>query len=175
MAKPRSTRPQQIIGWREHISLPQFGIFDLPAKVDTGARTSALHAVDQKLFDRDGAPWVEFMIPLKNRRTTRRICAPVLEERDIKNTGGVPERRLVVRTTLVISKRHWLIDVSLANREKMEFDVILGRSAIRRHRMLVDPRRSYLAGPPNAVMTAPERDLTPEQMPIHDLHTGEEE
>lgn len=175
MTKPRTAHPQQIIGWREHISLPQFGIFDLPAKVDTGARTSALHAVDQNVFDRDGAPWVEFMIPLKNRRTTRRICAPILEERDIKNTGGVPERRLVVRTTLVIGKRHWLIDVSLANREKMEFDVILGRSAIRRHRMLVDPRRSYLAGAPIAVMVALPREVTPGPVPIPDLHTGEEE
>lgn len=171
MVKPGQPRPQQIIGWREHIALPEFGIFDLPAKVDTGARTSALHAVDQTVFERDGARWVEFMIPLKNRRTTRRISAPVLEERDIKNTGGVPERRLVVRTTLVIGKRHWLIDVSLANREKMEFDVILGRSAIRRHRMLVDPRRSYLAGPPAASLTS----STPASTPTQNLQTGDKE
>ncbi|UWQ15716.1 RimK/LysX family protein [Aliiroseovarius sp. M344] len=168
---PRQSRPQQIIGWREHIALPQFGILDLPAKVDTGARTSALHAVDQSVFERDGAQWVEFMIPLKNRRTTRRICAPLLEERNIKNTGGVPERRLVVRTTLVIGKRHWLIDVSLANREKMEFDLILGRSAIRTHKMLVDPRRSYLAGHP--IADAQAQPLQP--LPTLDIQSGEEE
>lgn len=173
MAKPRVSKPQQIIGWREHISLPDFGIFDLPAKVDTGARTTALHAVDQRVFDRDGARWVEFKVPLKNRRATRQICAPILEERDIKNTGGVPERRLVVRTTLVIGKRHWLIDVSLANRAKMEFDVILGRSAIRRHRLLVDPRRSYLAGSPMAVTAASSRNPIPE--PISDLQKGVKE
>ncbi|GHE85735.1 ribosomal protein S6 modification protein [Aliiroseovarius zhejiangensis] len=163
MTKSPPSRPPQIIGWREHIALPDFGILDLPAKVDTGARTTALHAVDQTLFERDGAPWVEFMVPLKNRRTTRRLSAPVLEERDIKNTGGVPERRLVVRTTLVIGKRHWLIDVSLANREKMEFDVILGRSAIRRHRLLVDPRRSYLAGAP--VLPRPGQPITTQPAP----------
>ncbi|MCK8483988.1 RimK/LysX family protein [Aliiroseovarius sp. S2029] len=171
MTKPPPSRPPQIIGWREHIALPDFGILDLPAKVDTGARTTALHAVDQTLFERDGATWVEFMVPLKNRRTTRRLSAPVLEERDIKNTGGVPERRLVVRTTLVIGKRHWLIDVSLANREKMEFDVILGRSAIRRHRLLVDPRRSYLAGAP--VLTRPGQPI--KTQPTSDPRTGEVE
>lgn len=171
VSKPRQPKAQHIIGWREHIGLPEFGIFDMPAKIDTGARTSALHAVDQTLFERDGARWVEFMIPLKNRRTAQRLCAPVLEERDIKNTGGVPERRLVVRTTLVIGKRHWLVDVSLANREKMEFDLIIGRSAIRTHNLLVDPGRSYIAGRPSTqfgnTLMAPKM--------VSEMHTGEEE
>lgn len=171
MAKPQRRHAPKVIGWRELIALPEFGIEELPAKVDTGARTSALHAVDQILFERDGARWVEFMIPLKNRRTTKRLRAPVLEERDIKNTGGVPERRLVVRTTLVIGQRHWLIDVSLANREKMEFDVILGRSAIRKHSLLVDPGRSYLAGHPEA---KPGKAPAPRK-PVPDMFTGEEE
>ncbi len=169
--EPRLARSQKTIGWREYIALPDFGIHHLPAKIDTGARTSALHAVDQTVFEDDGTRWVEFMIPLKNRRTTKRLRAPVLEERDIKNTGGVPERRLVVRTTLVIGLRQWLIDVSLANRERMEFDVILGRSAIRKHKLLVDPGRSYIAGRP-APRIEPAA-IQPETQT--DTYTGEEE
>ena len=171
MHRSGPAKSPKLIGWRENIALPEFGIFHLPAKVDTGARTSALHAVDQTVFERDGSRWVEFMIPLKNRRTTRRLRAVVLEERDIKNTGGVPERRLVVRTTLAIGARHWLIDVSLANRDKMEFDVILGRSAIRKHGLLVDPGRSYIAGNP----TLGPRKLSKPSDPTPEILTGEEE
>ena len=145
------TKPSQtVIGWREHIRLPQFYIDSMPAKIDTGARTSALHAVDQELLDIDGTKWVEFMIPVHNRRTSKRLRAQFLEERDIKNTGGVPERRLIVQTRLQMGRRSWRIDVSLTNREKMEFDIILGRTAIRGHDILVDPGRSYVLGPPAA-------------------------
>ena len=146
----RSNSGQTIIGWREHIALPELGIDTMPAKIDTGARTSALHAVDQVLLDLDGLKWVEFMIPVHNRRTPQRLRAPFLEERDIKNTGGVPERRFVVRTQLKIGHRSWRIDVSLANREKMEFDIILGRSAIRGRDHLIDPGRSFVLGQPEA-------------------------
>lgn len=141
-------RPYTTIGWREHIALPQLDIATMPAKIDTGARTSALHAVDQTLVEIDGVMFVEFMIPFHNRRTTRRMRAKLLEERSIKNTSGVPELRYVVRTQLQMGRRNWRIDVSLANREKMEFDLILGRTAIRKHGLLVDPGRSYALGQP---------------------------
>lgn len=152
----RHTAKPSIIGWREHIRLPQFGIDCMPAKIDTGARTSALHAVDQELLEIDGVRWVEFMIPVHNRRTTKRLRAPFLEEREIKNTGGVPERRLIVRTQLQMGRRKWRIDVSLANREKMEFDIILGRTAIRGHDLLIDPGRSFVLGRP-LVVTKPQK------------------
>jgi len=148
-ALAKALRPLQVIGWREHIGLPEFSIASMPGKIDTGARTSALHAVDQVVTTIDGEAWVEFSIPIHNRRTDKRVRARVLEQRAIKNTGGIPEQRIVIRTTLVIGRRRWLIDVSLANREKMEFDIILGRTAVRRHRLLVDPRRSFLLGQPS--------------------------
>jgi hypothetical protein len=111
-----------IIGWRETIALPDFDIASLPAKIDTGARTSALHAVDHVVSEVEGVPWVEFSIPLHNRRSAFRHRCRIHDEREIKNTGGVPERRLIVRTTLWLGHHRWRIEVSLANRARMEFD-----------------------------------------------------
>ena len=74
--------------------------------------------------------------------------ARLVDQRPIKNTSGIPETRLVIETTLVLGARRWRIEASLANRENMEFELILGRTAIRRRRLLVDPGRSFLAGPP---------------------------
>ena len=143
-------RKREIIGWRELVGLPELGIAEIPAKIDTGARTAALHATDQRRFERDGNPWVEFMIPVHNQPTDIRLAAPIIDEREIKNTGGLPERRLIIRTTLLLGRHRWHIDVSLANREKMEFDLILGRTAIRNRNILVDPGHSFLLGQPRA-------------------------
>ena len=92
----KQTGYPEVIGWRERISLPEFGIEHIPAKIDTGARTAALHAVDQTVFEVDGERWVEFMIPVHNRRSSGRVRTRVVDEREIKNTGGIPERRLIV-------------------------------------------------------------------------------
>jgi hypothetical protein len=136
------------IGWREMVGLPDLGIGKLKAKIDTGARTSALHAVELAPFVRDGAEWIAFTVPVSGSRRRLRSEAPVVDQRPIRNTSGVAEPRFVIETTLVLGRRHWLIEVSLANREEMEFDLILGRTAIRRHRLLVHPGRSFLAGDP---------------------------
>lgn len=136
------------IGWREHVGLPDLGIKNLRAKIDTGARTSALHAIDLKPFEKDGAPWIEFNVPLTGEPRSKRYAAPVKDEREIKNTSGIPEKRYVVELVLVLGKRHWHIDVSLADRELMTFDMILGRTAIRGRRIVVDPGHSFMVGPP---------------------------
>jgi len=141
-------RTGETIGWREHVGLPDLGIAEMAAKIDTGARTSALHAVDHEVFDRQGVRWVRFGAPTDRPGRFRTVESQIVDEREIKNTGGVPERRLVVRTTLLLGRHRWHIDVSLADREKMEFDLILGRTAIRRRGILVDPGRSFLAGKP---------------------------
>ncbi len=148
------TRRPEVIGWRERVALPDLGIAGLAAKIDTGARTAALHAVDQRIVDVGGRPWVEFMIPVHNRRTATIVRAPLVDERDIKNTGGVPERRLIVQTLLLIGRHRWHIEVSLANREKMEFDLILGRTAIRGRGILIDPGRSFVLGHATAIEPA---------------------
>lgn len=140
------------IGWREVVGLPDLGIVELHAKIDTGARTSALHAVDLDVEDTGGQPWVSFAIPQPGKHSAERHRARVIDHRMIKNTSGVPEHRYVVRTTLVLGRRHWQIEVSLADREQMGLDMILGRTAIRGRRILVNPGRSFLAGPPRLKM-----------------------
>lgn len=137
-------KPPFIIGWREIIGLPDFGVLGMPAKIDTGARTSALHAENQEVFERDGSMWVRFYFPIKSQPRSYRLEAPIIDERMIKNTGGVPELRIVIRTTLMMGSRHWGIDVSLADRKKMGFDLIIGRTALRGKKALVDPSKSYI-------------------------------
>ncbi len=148
MKKRRTALAADIIGWREIVSLPELGVFDMRAKIDTGARTSALHAEDQEVFERDGRKWVRFRVPASRHHSDFRVEVPVLDERSIKNTSGIPERRIVIRTLLHLGSHNWHVDVSLADRAKMGFDMILGRTAIRRHRVLVDAGRSFLAGKP---------------------------
>lgn len=141
-------RMRSVIGWRELVGLPDFGIPELKAKIDTGARTSALHAEKQERFEREGKHWARFHLPLVESGEVRTLEAEIIDEREIKNTGGIPERRLIVRTTLLLGRHRWHIEVSLADRTKMEFDLILGRTALRSRRVLVDPGRSFVAGQP---------------------------
>ncbi len=151
MIKTKKGRPAiaaDMIGWREIVSLPELGVFDMRAKIDTGARTSALHAEDQEVFQRDGKSWVRFCVPASRHHKDFRVEVPVLDERNIKNTSGIPERRLVIRTVLHLGVHRWHVDVSLADRTNMGFDMILGRTAIRRHNVLVNPGQSFLAGKP---------------------------
>ena len=143
-----SDKPLTIIGWRERISLPALGILDIKAKVDTGARTTALHAVDLAYETIEGREHVSFHFPQNHHPRSERVSAPVLDKRHIKNTSGVPEFRTVIETRLVIGDRAWRIECSLADREEMAFDIILGRTAIRRRRLLVAPGRSFLLGAP---------------------------
>jgi len=147
----RVKKTRSEIGWREMVALPDLGIAALRAKIDTGARTSALHAVDLAIYEQDGARWVDFHIPLPGMPKSRRCAALILDDRLIKNTSGIAEHRYVVETTLVLGHRHWRIEVSLADRENMEFDLILGRTAIRGRRLLVNPGNSFLVGPPAAL------------------------
>jgi len=139
----RKKQPQ-VIGWREVIGLPDLGIDALAAKIDTGARTSALHARSQTLFEKDGVRWVRFKGPRFPGEADNWIELPVLEDRAIKNTSGIAEDRVVVRTLLRMGRRKWSVDISLADRENMGFEIILGRTAIRRHGLLVDSGRSFL-------------------------------
>jgi hypothetical protein len=158
------------LGWRESVGLPGLGINNLRAKIDTGARTSALHAVDLQVQEQDGERWIDFHVPHPGTPRSTRCKARLVDERPIKNTSGVPEIRYVVETILVLGKRHWRIEVSLADREKMEFDLILGRTAIRNRQLLVNPGRSFLAGPP--IELASIGHSTPEDHPTRRLKRG---
>ena len=137
------------IGWREWIGLPALGINAIRAKIDTGARTTALHAEDIVRTEHDdGTHWLAFTVPAGDGHGTLRVEAPMVEEREVRNTSGVPDARPVIRTTLSIDRRRWLIEVTLADRTEMGFDIILGRTAIRRRGLVVDPGRSFLLRTP---------------------------
>jgi hypothetical protein len=138
---------QMMIGWRETVALPDLGIAEAVAKIDTGARTSALHATRIRHFERDGSPWVRFHVPHAVLAEAVDCEAPLVDSREIKNTSGVPEERLVISTRLVLGGRKWTIDVSLADRAAMSMPLILGRTAIRRRGIVVNPGRSFLVAP----------------------------
>lgn len=140
------------LGWREWVALPALGIDAIKAKVDTGARTSALHAFKVSPFEREGSTWVQFFIhPLQNKPDVVVECeARVIDRRQVRDSGGHEEMRYVIETTVQIGDRHLTAEMTLTDRETMKFRMLLGRSAIKK-RYLVDSGRSYLSRrPPGA-------------------------
>ncbi|SDL68791.1 ATP-dependent zinc protease family protein [Maricaulis salignorans] len=149
MTKPHRASPRTEIGWREIVGLPGLDIPALHAKIDTGARTSALNASIVREFERAGETWVEFDVTFTEDRHVQRCLAPIADRREIKNTSGIPELRHVIETRLTLGSRQWSIELSLADREPMKYDLILGRTALRNRRICVNPGRSFLSGPPS--------------------------
>lgn len=139
-----------MLGWREWIALPDWGVTHLKAKIDTGARTSSLHAFDLEWFDRVGHPWVRFEIHPWQRSITDSIIveAPAVATRDVKSSSGVVDHRPVVHTTLVLAGHPVGAEITLTRRDEMGFRMLVGREALR-HRFVVDPGVSYLGGRPD--------------------------
>jgi hypothetical protein len=139
------TRP--IIGWREWVGLPDLGVGTIKVKVDTGARTSSLHAFDVEEFERDGIVHVRFSIHPEQRRSYPTIAAelPLLARRKVRDSGGKTKLRPVVKTTVELLGQRWPIELTLTRRDSMGFRMLLGRQAIRR-RFVVDPGGSYYGG-----------------------------
>ena len=136
-----------VVGWQERVDLPLLGLTNLKAKIDTGARTSALHATDIETFARDGVPWVRFHTKFDDDARDTDVECPIYDEREIRNTSGIPERRIVIRTKFRIADRFWRIDLSLTERTEMKFRMIVGRSALRGHSILVHPAKRNLTKP----------------------------
>jgi hypothetical protein len=135
------------IGWREWVRLPALGIDALKVKVDTGARTSALHAFEVDAHRRGGEPWVAFRIhPLQRDDSIVLDCeAPVLDVRRVRDSGGHVTERHVIATRIELGDHAFDAELTLTSRDDMRFRMLLGRTAMR-GRFLVDPGRSYLIG-----------------------------
>lgn len=146
-ARPARRVPRLVVGWREWVGLPDLGIASLKAKVDTGARSSALHAFDVERFEVGGEPWVRFSVHPRQRESapTVRTEAPWIDERVVRSSSGTATRRPVIRCRLRLGTESWPIEVTLVRRDLMGFRMLLGRQALRR-RCVVDPGRSYLVG-----------------------------
>ena len=144
---PRDSPSLPIIGWREWASLPDLGIDWLKVKVDSGARSSSLHAFEITEFEREGTPWVRFKVHPLQRSTDVAVVAesPVLEKRSVRSSSGQASLRPVIVTHVTLLGVTWQVELTLANREEMKFRMLLGREAFR-GRFLVDGGRSFYGG-----------------------------
>jgi hypothetical protein len=147
--KSRARAERTMVGWREWVSLPDWGVPAIKAKVDTGARTSALHAFDIETFEVDGVAMARFAIrPWQDSSSDVVVVeAPLLERRQVRSSSGAAKVRPVVLTTVGLAGRTERVEVTLTRRDEMGFRMLIGRQALRR-RFLVDPGRSYLGGKP---------------------------
>jgi hypothetical protein len=132
-----------VLGWREWLALPDLGIARLRAKIDTGARSSALHVDAQWRFHSEGAPWVGFRLTPGRTAGSVEAAAPILDERDVADSGGRRSRRIFVRTRLRLAGVERDIELNLVDRGGMRFPMLLGRTSLE-GMFTVDPSCSFL-------------------------------
>ena len=145
---PRLPRkPKPLIGWREWVAIPALGIAAIKVKVDTGARSSALHAFNIEIFESGGQDMVRFKVhPFQNdTRTTVEGVAPLIDRRTVRNSAGQSTIRPVILIEIELAGQRWPIELTLTRRDAMGFRMLLGRQAVRR-RFQIEPARSFLAG-----------------------------
>lgn len=137
---------KSIIGQEEWCALPELGLPAVKMRVDSGAKTSSLHAFNIHKVEEGSETYVEFDIhPIqKNRTITKRCKARVVDKRSVKSSSGQAEKRYVIETTMTLGDTSWLIEVTLTNRDDMGYRMLLGRQAME-SRVLVDPSRSFVA------------------------------
>lgn len=137
---------KQMVGWREVVTLPDLWPHPIPAKIDTGARTSSLHATEIERFDRDGHRWIRFQLDIGGGHSEPVIVeVPQGDRRIVTSSNGEAQERFVIKTFLTMGDQRFPAEFSLADRSDMKFPILIGRTALRR-RFLVDSGRSYLLG-----------------------------
>lgn len=142
------SKDKTVLGWREWSSLPDLGIPAIKAKVDTGARTSALHAFQLETFTEKGVRKVRFKIhPLQKRTDIILTCvADVFDQRMVSDSGGHREMRYVIKTTINLGGHKFEAEITLTDRDTMQFRMLLGRTFLE-HGFIVDPSSSYRQNP----------------------------
>lgn len=145
MTDPNPPKPS--IGWREWVTLPDLGVAGVKAKIDTGARSSCLHAFDIEEFERDGKTWVRFKLhPVqRNSNETVETEAELLEYRSVRSSNGHSDMRPVIVTSLRWLEQEWPVELTLTSRDGMGFRMLLGREAVR-GRFVVDAGQSWFGG-----------------------------
>jgi hypothetical protein len=135
------------VGWREWLSLPGLGIPAIKAKVDTGARTSCLHVCGMETYMEEGAEWVRFVVqPLrKHPEVVFNCAAPVLDRRNVTDSGGHTQPRIFIQTEVLLGGRRWQIELNLTRRDNMLFPMLLGRTALHGY-AVVEPGESFCQG-----------------------------
>src|SRR5512141_1280710 len=140
----RQARP--VLGWREWLALPDLGIHAIRAKLDTGARSSALHVDTLETFQSGGREWVRFSVATGSVETKLVMAESVVHDRrPVTDAGGHVSERIFLRTQLVLAGQEYPVEINLTSRRNMLFPMLLGRTALARH-FLVDPARSFRAG-----------------------------
>jgi hypothetical protein len=136
-----------VVGWREWLAIPTLGIDRIKAKIDTGARTSVLHAYNVRPFLQDGVAWVRFVVhPLqRNNKVVLECTAPIVDRREVTSSSGHSEHRHVVQVEIALGGETWPIEMTLTDRDQMGFRMLLGRTAVE-GRLVVDPDQSYVMG-----------------------------
>lgn len=149
------------IGWREWVRLDALGLPPIKAKIDTGARTSALHAFNVRAFRRRGQKWVRFRVhPHQGDQQYAVTCEfRVVDRRPVTDSGGHTSKRYVILCPLTMQGHTWPVELTLTNRDSMLFRILVGRTALK-GRFLVDPARSFLLGG--------SKDAPPEQLTCSD-------
>ena len=139
-------RKKIIIGWREWVDLPELKINKIKAKIDTGARTSTLHAFNIESFRLSSGKYkIKFQVnPIQHNNNCILLCeADILDRRDVKNSGGEIENRYIINTNLSMGTNSWPIELTLTNRDSMGFRLLLGRTAFNK-KFLINPNKSFL-------------------------------
>ena len=174
--KKRSTKNTSkcIVGWREWCHLPDLGVPAILAKLDTGAKTSCLHAFEIEPFSRGKEHWVRFIVhPVQRHRRPELQCeAPLVDERPVTSSNGSVEHRYVIQTPMVLGTSKFPTQITLTNRDEMGFRLLIGRKAMRR-RLIVDPETSFRLGRP--INTPSKRSVREHRANAVRTDQGEEE
>jgi hypothetical protein len=144
----RTKKIVTVIGWREWVALPELNIDQIKVKIDSGARTSALHAEEIRMIkNKDGSTTVSFsVVPSQDKKRRIRAKATLVDRRWVRSSTGAATLRPVISTLLKIGGKAWPIEITLINRDPMGFRMLVGRQALG-HGFLIDPAKSFLLGP----------------------------